>query len=103
MSLGSHIAMLRKKKGLTQTDLAAQLNAHQSIVNRWERGHVKPRRSTLERLAEVLDVSVEELRDGAGEENEAPAARSEHRTERSEPRRASNNGGGAQRDDRLNE
>jgi len=61
MSLGRKIAQLRKMKDLTQGDLAERLNIHQSMVTRWERDQVQPKSATLERLAEALEASVEEL------------------------------------------
>jgi transcriptional regulator with XRE-family HTH domain len=64
MTIGAHIAMLRKSQGLTQTELAERLHAHQSIVNRWERDHVVPRKTTLEKLAQALETTVDELRAG---------------------------------------
>lgn len=61
MSLGRKIAQLRKMKDLTQGDLAERLNIHQSMVTRWERDQVQPKSSTLERLAEALETTVEDL------------------------------------------
>lgn len=67
MSLGSTISDLRKKKGLTQVDLAESLGVHQSHITRWESDRVRPRQKTLDRLAELLDASVEELLVGGRE------------------------------------
>lgn len=64
MSLGRKIAQLRKMKDLTQGDLAERLNIHQSMVTRWERDQVQPKSSSLERLAEALDTTVESLFSG---------------------------------------
>lgn len=61
MSLGSTISELRKKKGITQVELAESLGVHQSHITRWESDRVRPRQKTLDRLAELLDTSVEEL------------------------------------------
>ena len=68
MSLGRKVAQLRKLKDLTQGDLAERLNIHQSMVTRWERDQVQPKSSTLERLAEALETTVEELFVGVGAE-----------------------------------
>ncbi|MEW6277771.1 MAG: helix-turn-helix domain-containing protein [Candidatus Eremiobacterota bacterium] len=61
MSLGKTISRLRTKKGWTQAQLAEQLGMHQNHVNRLENDKMKPRPNTLERLAEVLDASIDDL------------------------------------------
>jgi len=61
MSLGRKIAQLRKLCDITQSELAERLNIHQSMVTRWERDQVQPKSATLERLAQALGTSVEEL------------------------------------------
>ncbi len=67
MSLGSTISDLRKKKGLTQVELADKLGVHQSHITRWESDRVRPRQKTMERMAEILDASIEELLVGGRE------------------------------------
>jgi transcriptional regulator with XRE-family HTH domain len=61
MSLGRTIARLRKLKDWKQSDLAERLEVHSSHVTRWEQDRVRPRVSTVEKLAEVFEVSIEEL------------------------------------------
>lgn len=61
MTLGKKIAHLRRLKDLTQRDLAERLQIHQSMVTRWEKDQVEPKSTTLERLADALEVPVEEL------------------------------------------
>jgi transcriptional regulator with XRE-family HTH domain len=61
MSLGKTIARLRKKSGLTQAELATKMEVHQSLVTRWERDIVQPRSKTLEKIAEILQVSAQEI------------------------------------------
>lgn len=60
-SFGEIIAYLRKKKGLTQSELAEKMNVTDKAVSKWERDLSCPDVNTISRLAEVLDVSVEEL------------------------------------------
>jgi transcriptional regulator with XRE-family HTH domain len=60
-TLGKTITRLRKQKGLTQTEFAAKMEVNQSLVTRWERNIVQPRAKTLEKIAQVLEVSVQEL------------------------------------------
>ena len=60
-SFGETIASLRKKKGLTQSELAEKMNVTDKAVSKWERDLSCPDINTISKLAEVLDVSVEEL------------------------------------------
>jgi transcriptional regulator with XRE-family HTH domain len=61
MSVGKAIARYRKKKAMTQMDLASTLNVHQSQIARWETGRSLPRKEYLEELSEALEVTVEQL------------------------------------------
>ena len=60
-SLGEIISSNRKKKELTQKMLAEQLNVTDKAVSKWERNVARPDISTIPKLAEILDVPVEEL------------------------------------------
>lgn len=60
-TIGKTIAELRKKQDLTQVELAERVGVSQSYLARWERGHAQPRPKALEKLAEALNVTVEEL------------------------------------------
>lgn len=60
--LGQNILKLRKALQWTQRDLAQAVGANQAMVARWESGNITPRNSTLEKLAQVLGVSPEDLR-----------------------------------------
>lgn len=59
---------LRKKAGYKQTDLAKllDLSSRQAISN-YERGLNKPQKETLEKLAQIFDVSIEYLLDAPNE------------------------------------
>ena len=61
MSLGTKIVMMRKQRGLSQGQLAELLNIHQSMVTRWEKDKVLPKRETLSKLAQNFEVKPEEL------------------------------------------
>lgn len=61
MTLGKTISELRKRKQYRQSDLAEKLGIHQTLVARWENDKTRPRRKTLEKLAEALEVSVQSL------------------------------------------
>lgn len=60
-SLGLAIAGIRKRRRMTQRELADRLHIHHSMVTRWEKGQTTPRDETLERIAAALEVTVEEL------------------------------------------
>lgn len=64
IEMGRFIARLRKEKGLTQAELAGQLNLTDKAVSKWERGLSAPDIGTLEPLAGALGVSVAELLHG---------------------------------------
>ncbi len=49
---------LRKQKGLSQSELAALCNVHQTAVSQWENGRTSPDNDSLRILAGVLGVSV---------------------------------------------
>ena len=61
IKVGEHIAALRKKKGLTQLELAGQLHVTDKAVSRWERGVGLPDIQTIEPLAQALGVDVLEI------------------------------------------
>ncbi len=60
-SIGEMIASLRKKKGMTQNELAEKMNVTDKAVSKWERDLSCPDINTISKLADILDVSVEEL------------------------------------------
>lgn len=60
-SMGELICSLRKEKGMTQRELAEQMNVTDKAVSKWERDLSCPDINSLPRLAEVLGISVEEL------------------------------------------
>jgi len=59
--LGERIRDLRKKRGLTQIDLAERTGLPQSHVSEVERGMSLPNVVTLLRLAIALDCKVTDL------------------------------------------
>ena len=60
-SIGETISSLRKKKGMTQNELAEKMNVTDKAVSKWERDLSCPDINTISKLADVLGVSVEEL------------------------------------------
>ena len=62
--VGLFVKELRKEKGLTQEQLAEQLNVSNRSVSRWENGNNLPDISILVELADFYDVDIREIIDG---------------------------------------
>ena len=60
-SFGNFISALRERSGLSQYQLGALVGVTDKAVSKWENGASKPRIDTIRKLAEVLDVGVDEL------------------------------------------
>ena len=60
-TLGMMISSFRKEKGMTQIELAEKMGVTDKAVSKWERDIACPDVSTLPKLAEIFDVSVDEL------------------------------------------
>ena len=80
-TIGGFISALRKANGMTQKDLAEKLNVSDKTVSRWERDDGAPDLSLIPVIAEIFDVTCDELLRG---ERKSPAERREM-TEESEP------------------
>ncbi len=65
-SIGERIIGLRKKKGLTQSQLAEKLNISNKAVSKWESGKGDPSIEMLELLSELFDCSIDYLVKGYG-------------------------------------
>lgn len=61
--LSSNLRFLRKQKGITQNDLADQLDVQRTMISAYEDGRSEPKLATLTKLCEILEVGVEELLD----------------------------------------
>lgn len=59
--LGEIIARLRKEKGMTQEDLARELNISYQAVSKWENGISSPDISNIKALAQLFGVSIDAL------------------------------------------
>lgn len=60
-SIGGFIAALRKANGMTQKELAEQLNVSDKTVSRWERNEGTPDLALIPIIAEVFGVTCDEL------------------------------------------
>lgn len=58
MQLGDAIRFLRKKRGMTQGDLAQATGCSLDSISRWERGERSPVADDLRKLAATLGTSV---------------------------------------------
>ena len=62
--IGKSIAFLRKRYGMTQSDLADRLSVTDKAVSRWERGLGVPDISLLVKLSIILDTDIESILEG---------------------------------------
>ena len=60
----------RKRRGLTQAQLAERLNITDRAVSKWENGKSMPDSSIMLELCEILEITVNELLNGAEIETE---------------------------------
>ena len=65
--LQENIRKFRKERGLTQEELAIRVNVVRQTVSKWEKGQSVPDAELLQKIAEVLEVTVSQL---LGEEKE---------------------------------
>ncbi|WP_339924700.1 helix-turn-helix domain-containing protein [uncultured Cyclobacterium sp.] len=59
--LASNLKVLRKKSGLTQTQLAEELGVQRTMISAYEDGRSEPRLSTIGTLTKIFEVSIDEL------------------------------------------
>ena len=59
--IGKFISTMRKKKDLTQEQLAEKLNVSKNAVSKWERGLNLPDASIMQDVCSILDISSNEL------------------------------------------
>lgn len=81
-TIGTFIAALRKARGMTQRELAERCNVSDKAVSRWERDECAPDLTLLPVLAEIFDITVDELL--RGERRTAEAHASEYQKEKTE-------------------
>lgn len=61
MHLSEKIASLRKSRGISQEELAEQLNVSRQAVSRWEVGSATPDAGNIVRLSQLFQVSTDYL------------------------------------------
>ncbi|MFT4030557.1 MAG: helix-turn-helix transcriptional regulator [Protaetiibacter sp.] len=60
-SIGSRIATARRAKGMTQRSLAVKVGVSFQAVSKWETEQTLPDVALLTRIADVLDMTLDEL------------------------------------------
>lgn len=60
-NIGTNIAFFRRKKGLTQKQLADKVNLSPSFISHIENGISNPSNETLEKISNILDVSISNI------------------------------------------
>ena len=60
-SFGSMIAALRKEQGMTQLELAEKMGVTDKAVSKWERDLSFPDVNSIPKLAEIFNVTVDEI------------------------------------------
>ncbi len=61
LKLNDTICFYRKKQGLTQEELAQRLGVTNQSVSKWESAQCCPDISLIPRLADIFDISIDEL------------------------------------------
>ena len=67
MTYGQRIKQIRKQLGLNQGDFAFDVGVAQRTISDWELGKNTPHKSTVERVADNLGMTVSELLEGVTE------------------------------------
>ena len=60
MDFGEKLKALRTERGLTQEQLAARLYVSRTAVSKWETGGGSPNLDSLQAVARLFDVSVDD-------------------------------------------
>jgi len=60
-AIGRRISEIRKRKAITQVELAAQLGMSQSLLSRYERGVLRLHGALVADLAKALHTSTDEI------------------------------------------
>ncbi len=61
MSFGKRLADIRRSKNLSQEDVAKHLGTKAPVIGRYERDEMKPSIDTANKLAALLEVSLDYL------------------------------------------
>jgi len=61
MDIGGAIINLRKERGVSQESLAYNASLSRNYMHRVERGKASPTITTLEKIAQYLDIQVSDI------------------------------------------
>jgi len=61
MTIGEHIALLRKRKSFSQASLGKKVGTSGDIIGRYERGVITPSIEVIIKIADTLEVSIDFL------------------------------------------
>ena len=70
MKLGIKIASRRKELGMTQQELADKLFVSVKTISKWETNRGNPEINLIPKIANILDISINELFSGLEEDDE---------------------------------
>ena len=70
VKIGKFIGDARRKKNITQKEMAEKLGVTDKTVSRWENGHYLPDISLWKELCEMLDISILDLMNGEKKERD---------------------------------
>ena len=59
--LGEKIKLYRENKNMTQVEIAESLGVKPATVSKYESGTLEPNIESLKKLAELFEVSIDEL------------------------------------------
>ena len=79
-TVAKQIAALRTGSGMTQLELAEKLHYSDKAVSKWERGESLPELATLVAIAELFEVSLDELVRGGTADTPPSAPAKKRRT-----------------------
>lgn len=63
-AISDNIKKYRTENNITQENLAERLNVTRQAVSNWENGKTEPDIETLTKMAQIFDISIDELVDG---------------------------------------
>lgn len=61
MNLGENLKKARKAAGVTQKELAEQLDVYQKDISRWETGERVPNAIALAEICRILKASADDI------------------------------------------
>lgn len=73
MALSEKLYTLRRKSGLSQEQLAEQLNVSRQAISKWESGRSLPESDKLLAISQYFHVSLDFLMREDGEQSDSPA------------------------------